>query len=167
MLRKMGLVGAVVVGAAIVFGALAPAASAQDTRGEIDLRGRGVLGAHGSGVVALKGAGEVYLNANRGILLVKDLGGDAVVEVEGGGGTGEWNGFDVYFGSGKAHIAGRDVAVIVIGTDIDLRAKGKGWAYLQGRGYYFVNRFGPFPWHERGGFAAIDDGAANPPPESE
>ena len=69
--------------------------------------------------------------------------------------------------AGRRTSPARDVAVIVVGTDIDLRAKGKGWAYLQGRGYYFVNGFGPFPWNERGGFAAVDDGAADPPPEAE
>jgi hypothetical protein len=168
MYKRPGILIVLAATVFAVFAIFAPAANAEeDGRGEVAQPGRGALSAHGTGLVALKGGGEVYVNANRGILLVKDLSGDAVVRVEGVGGSGSWNGFEVYFGTGEAYVEGRDVAVIVVGTDIDLRAHGKGWAYLKGHGHYFVNGFGPFRWDPNGGFAAVDDGAADPPPESE
>ena len=41
----------------------------------------------------------------------------------------------MYFGfHGNAHIVARDVAVIVVGQDIDLHVTGKGWAFLKGHG---------------------------------
>jgi hypothetical protein len=151
-MKKLGIWGGLIGALALTLAAAAPTASAE----QIEIQGRGVLGAHGTGIAALKGAGEVQLNANRGILLVKDLAGDAEVDVVGAGGSGEWNGFDVYFGTGAAHIAGSDVAVIVVGTDIDLRARGEGWAFLKGHGYFFVNGAGPFRWNPEGGFAALE-----------
>jgi len=164
MLRKMTIVAglAMVLVSCLAFSP--PGASAEEDRGDIVLVGRGVLGAHGTGLAAVKGhIREMHVNANRGILLVKDIAGDAQVEVHGVGGSGEWNGFDVYYGAGRAEISGSHVAVIVVGTDIDLRAAGRGWAYLKGHGYFFVNGAGPFPWNPHGGFAAVGDGATPPP----
>jgi len=159
MLKKIGMVAALAAVAGCAFAAFAPAASAEEGR-ETDtvLRGRGVLSAHGTGVAAAKGRLDMQVNANRGILLVKDLAGDAFVRVEGHGGTTEGNGFTVYFGvGGEAIINGSNVAVIVVGTDIDMRVLGKGWAYLKGRGQYFVNGRGPFLWSEEGAFAGFGD----------
>ena len=165
MLRKLGIAAVVVASATIAFAALTPAAGAEEGRGDVVLRGRGVLDAHGTGVAAVKGRVDMQVDANRGILLVKDIAGDAFVRVNGNGETAHWNGFTVYFGTGEASIVGSHVAVIVVGTDIDLHAAGKGWAYLKGRGHYFVNGEGPFPWNPDGAFAGVDDGGADPPPE--
>ncbi|MBI5288345.1 MAG: hypothetical protein HY873_05180 [Chloroflexi bacterium] len=166
MFKKLGIVAALALAAGIAFAAIAPAASAEEGRGDVVLRGRGVLDAHGTGVAAVKGRVDMQVNANRGILLVKDIAGDAFVRVDGTGGTAHWNGFTVYFGTGEATIVGSHVAVIMVGTDIDLHAAGKGWAYLKGRGHYFVNGEGPFPWNPDGAFAGVDDGGADPPPEA-
>lgn len=140
--------------AGVAFSAFAPTASAAAPNAV--LRGTGVLDARGSGLVAVKGRMDLAVSADRGILLVKDIAGDADVEVTGDGGTGEFHGFDVYFGTGSAHITGSDVAVIVVGNDIKLHVVGKGWAYLKGRGHFMVKNRGPFPWNESdGGFAPV------------
>ncbi len=165
MLKKLGLITAIIATIAVASVAMAPAASAEGERDDVVLRGRGVLDAHGTGVAAVKGRVDMQVNANRGILLVKDIAGDAFVRVDGNGGTAEWNGFTVYFGSGEATIVGSHVAVVVVGTDIDLHAAGKGWAYLKGHGRYFVNGEGPFPWNPDGAFAGVDDGGEDPPAE--
>lgn len=163
MRRIASVLGVAAVALLVGMSVLAPAASAEE--GEVIIGGQGTLSAHGNGVAALKGRMELSANANRGILLVKDIAGDAEVDVRGIGGSGSWNGFDVYYGAGAAHITGSHVAVIIIGTDIDLRAHGKGWAFLKGRGSYWVNGHGPFAWDPAGGFAGVDDGGADPPPE--
>lgn len=164
-MKRILLIGGVVLGLAMAAtAALAPAASAEE--GDVVVSGQGTLSAHGNGIVALQGRVELAANANRGILMVKDLAGDAEVDVRGVGGTASWNGFDVYFGAGAAHITGSHVAVIIAGTDIDLRAHGKGSAFLQGRGWYWVNGHGPFAWSPDGAFASVDDGGADPPPEA-
>jgi hypothetical protein len=165
MLKKLGLITAIVASIMVAGASIAPAASAEDGRDHVVLRGRGVLDASGTGVAAVKGRVDMQVNANRGILLVKDIGGDAFVRVDGNGGSAQWNGFTAYFGTGEATIVGSHVAVIVVGTDIDLHAAGKGWAYLKGRGSYFVNGEGPFPWNPDGAFAGVDDGGADPPAE--
>jgi hypothetical protein len=150
-----------VVGAA--FAAFAPAASAEDAgRGGTFLRGRGVLDARGDGLVALKGRMETTLAGDGAILLVKDIAGDAEVDVEGDGGATRWHGFQVYFGTGTAEITGSHVAVILVGNDLTVHAMGKGWAYLKGDGSYMVNNHGPFPWSEEGAFAGIGEPPAAP-----
>ena len=164
-MKRILLIGGALLGMTMVaMAALAPAASAEE--GDAFVSGQGTLSAHGNGIGALKGRLELAANANRGILMVKDLAGDAEVDVRGVGGTASWNGFDVYFGTGAVHITGSHVAVIIAGTNVDLRAHGKGWAFLQGRGSYWVNGHGPFAWNPDGAFASVDDGGADPPPEA-
>ena len=166
MIRKLGL-GAVILGiAAMALGAFAPSASAEEGRGDVTLVGRGVLDARGTGLAAVKGRMDMHIEADRAILLVKDIAGGAVIHVEGTGETASWNGFTVYFGTGQADIVGRHVAVIVVGKEIDLHVEGKGWAFLKGEGRFTVNGRGPFPWNPNGDFAGIDDGGVDPPPEA-
>jgi hypothetical protein len=166
MIQKLGLGTAILAVAAVALGAFAPTASAEEGHGDVTLYGRGILHAEGSGLAAFKGRMDLEIDANRGILLVKDIGGNAVVHVEGNGETASWNGFTVYFGTGQATVVGRHVAVIVVGEGLEIDAVGKGWAYLKGRGSFTVNHRGPFPWNEAGNFAPVDDGGADPPPEA-
>lgn len=161
-MKRLSIVAAVAALVTMAFAAFAPAASAEeptDARrhdGTV-LRGEGTLDARGSGLIALKGRIDALeVSAARGILLVKDIGGDAEVEVEGDGGMGEFHGFDVYFGTGSATISGSEVAVIVLGKDINLHAEGEGWAYLKGQGVFHVNDRGPFRWNAGGGFAVVE-----------
>lgn len=161
MFKKLGITAAILAVASMAFAALAPAASAADPvpatpRPDVLLHGAGVLDAHGTGVAAVKGKLDEHVRADEGILLVKDLNGDARIDVDGFGGTGEWRGFKAYFGfHGSAHIVGSDVAVIVVGRDIDLHVTGRGWAFLKGQGTFTANGHGPFRWTEDGVFGSV------------
>jgi hypothetical protein len=161
MLKKLGIAAAVLAMAGMAFAALAPAASAAEPtpgarRPDVLLHGAGVLDAQGTGVAAVKGLMEYHATADEGILLVKDINGDAQVDVDGFGGTGEWRGFKAYFGiRGNVHIVGTDVAVIVVGHDIDLHVTGKGWAFLKGEGTFTANGRGPFRWTVDGAFGSV------------
>jgi hypothetical protein len=95
------------------------------------------------------------------VLLVKDIAGDAVVHVQGHGGTGQWNGFTAYYGvDGEAHVRGSHVAVVIVADDVQLHALGAGWAFLKGHGTFEVNNRGPFRWTADGAFASMEGEAA-------
>lgn len=160
MLKKLGLVAGMLGVLALAAAAFAPAATyAADPPPEVPsviLRGAGVLDAQGNGVAAVKGAMDLKVSASEGVLLVKDLDNDAYVRVEGNGQTAHWNGFTVYYGfHGEARVIARDVAVIVVGKDIDLHVVGKGWAFLKGRGTFTANGRGPFDWNDQGVFGSV------------
>jgi hypothetical protein len=160
MFKKVAIISTIAGIAALAFSAFAPAATyAAGPTPEVPsviLRGAGVLDAQGNGIAAVKGAMDLHVSASEGILLVRDLDHDAVVDVDGNGETAQWHGFTVYFGfNGNAHVVARDAAVIVIGKDIDLHVKGKGWAFLKGRGSFTANGHGPFPWTEDGAFGSV------------
>lgn len=158
MFRKLSLLVALAAIASWAAIGFAPAASAQETErsGGTTLAGAGVLDAEGDGLIAVRGRMNLEVSADQGILLVKDVDGDALVRVDGNGRTAQWHGFTVYFGfNGTATVKARDAGVVVIGTNIDLHAEGRGWAFLKGEGTYMVNNMGPFPWSPEGGFAGI------------
>ena len=165
MLKNIGILGALAAGAMLALAAFAPAASAEGGTGDVRLRGEGTLEANGDGIAAVRGRIEATVSARGGILLVKDVAGDAGVEVNGHGDMTTWNGFDVYFGAGEASISGSDVAFVVVGNNVELSVTGKGWAYLKGKGVFYVNDRGPFRWTFDGRFAPVD-GAVDPPPEA-
>ncbi len=161
MFKRIAMAATVLAIAGMAFAALAPGASAAEptptaNRPDTLLHGTGVLDAHGTGVAAVKGLMDYHATADEGILLVKDINGDARVDVDGFDGTGEWRGFKVYFGvRGNVHIVGTNVAVILVGHEIDLRVAGKGWAFLKGEGVFTANGRGPFRWTQDGVFASL------------
>jgi hypothetical protein len=158
MFKRLSIVAGVLAAAVIGFAAVAPAApaAAEDERDGTFLRGEGVLEARGDGLIAAKGRVDYTAHADRGVLLIKDIAGDAEIDVQGEGDcSAEWNGFMICFGTGEAHITGNEVAVILVGNNIGVHVEGKGWAYLKGRGYFEVNGRGPFPWNPEGGFAGV------------
>lgn len=159
MIKKMALAVVALTMSAMALGAFAPSASAEDggpSRGRTILAGRGVLDAQGDGLVAVKGKMDLRASADKGILLVKDIAGDAQVDVQGDGGSGEWQGFTAYFGyDGEAQITGSNVAVIIVARDIRLHVVGAGWAFLKGEGTFEANNRGPFRWTAEGAFASV------------
>jgi len=161
MYKKIGIAVAILAVATLAFSALAPAASAAEPTPaaripSVLLHGTGVLDAHGTGVAAVKGMMDYQMTGEDGVLLVKDINGDARVDVDGFGGTGEWRGFKAYFGiRGNVHIVGTDVAVIVVAHDIDLHVAGRGWAFLKGEGTFTANGHGPFRWTADGAFVSV------------
>ena len=52
-------------------------------------------------------------------------------------------------------MTGSDVAVIIVGDDIDLHVVGVGWAFLKGHGTFDVNNGARFRWTADGAFASI------------
>lgn len=120
----------------------APAVLAGDAGAEADAKvaGIGKLSAQGDGIAALSGKGIIDLSGN-GILWVKDLNGDAKIEVTGYGSMKRFaDGWVQYSGvHGNAHIKGSSMRVIIAGVNVDLQAKGRGKAMLWGHGAYTIN----------------------------
>jgi len=148
MKKKLGLVLtalAVVASLGFVSLASAPVASAQEsditnTTDEAGERGVGTLTAEGDDIAILGGRGMVDIRGN-GILWIKDIAGDAVIEVTG---YGEKKVFDdgwmQYAGfAGTAHIEGNRIIVGIAGCDIKLSARGRGRVRLWGHGHYEIN----------------------------
>jgi hypothetical protein len=128
MLRKVLTLMMVVVVAML---AVAPVASAEELQGE------GNLTAQGDGMAILRGRGTVDLSGN-GTLWIRDVAGDAEVEVTGFGEKEEFpDGWLQYAGfHGTAHVEGSRIVVILAGVDIELTAQGRGMARLWGHGSY-------------------------------
>lgn len=162
MFKKITVAIALLGLAAIAFSAFAPGASAAPLPPNLFLRGAGTLSAQGTGVAAVRGLVDYRATGAAGdILLVRDVAGDARIDVQGYNGTGEWRGFTVYFEfTGAITANGTDLAVIVVGQNIDLDATGRGWAYLRGNGQFQVNGGPSHPWDAAGGFASIAAEAA-------
>jgi hypothetical protein len=101
--------------------------------------GTGTLTASGRGRAAVKGTGEINITG-AGVLMVRDKGGDAIIEVDGKGTRSELsNGWIRYKGyEGSAYISGTDVEVVLTGVNIDLLVNGTGKVILRGRGTYQV-----------------------------
>src|SRR5438034_568515 len=149
MFRKLSAVGLIVAASFVAITAGAGPASAAVAAGG------GTLTANGTGGVGARGLLDEQVTATNGILLVKDIGGGATIDVVGATSHAPFGEFTAYFGFTSAHITGTQVAVIVVGQDIDLTAIGRGWAYLKGTGTYTVNGGATQPWRADGGFAGI------------
>jgi len=117
-------------------------------------RGSGLFVAHGFGVVAVRGTIDYRGATSSGILLIKDIAGNAMVNVSGGV-RGEFFGFTAYAGFSSAEISGSDVGVIVAGGDINVTATGTGLGYVQGVGAYSLNGEVSNGWTITGQFADI------------
>ena len=91
MFKKLGIGIAIVGVAAVALTALSAtatyAADPPPAVPNVVLRGTGVLDAHGTGVAAVKGTMDLHVSAGEGILLVRDLDRDALVDVDGSGET--------------------------------------------------------------------------------
>ncbi len=106
----------------------------------LNLKGAGVLKAQGDGIALLKGRAWIKVEGN-GILWVKDIGGNASIEVTGYGKKRVFpDGWQQYSGfHGRAIIKGKRVVVVISGVNVRLKAVGRGIARLWGHGTYEVN----------------------------
>jgi hypothetical protein len=103
--------------------------------GEVYVSGTGILIAKGDGVATISGNGTIDVSGN-GSLMVTDDGGDMQISVSGFGFKNQTGNTWYYEGTGSALISGSNIMVELNGTDIDLWAKGTGWALLAGTGTY-------------------------------
>ena len=111
-----------------------------DASTDVSANGVGKLKAQGDGIAILFGKGAVELSGN-GTLWVKDIAGNARIEVTGYGVKKEFpDGWVQYSGlRGTASIKGSNIHVVIAGVSIDLDAKGHGGAILWGHGTYELN----------------------------
>lgn len=128
---------AIAAGGVLSMAALAPAFAA----GPVSGGGSGVLTARGAGTAQVSGDVEAMRITGRGVLVVIDRAGDAVVTVSGTGvkHTSTHNGVttSTFAGfHGTARISGSDVTVRLVGSNVTLAASGDGTFRLAGTGVY-------------------------------
>ena len=135
----LALLSLVTVLGALSVGAVAVSADDSGSLAEVDeaaaVAGGGRLHAEGDGIAILGGRGVVDLKGN-GILWIRDLRGDARIDVSGYGEKKEFeDGWIQYSGfRGHARVSGSRIVVCIAGVDIDLHAGGIGRAMLWGHG---------------------------------
>lgn len=101
------------------------------------LNGTGTLEASGAGTAVVKGSLNLSLTADYGTLMVCDRAGDMEITVTGNGVKDQAGKYTIYHGfDGTVDLTGSDVAVIMIGSGVDLTVTGTGRAILVGEGSY-------------------------------
>jgi len=140
MKKTLGLVLMTVVLVASLGFAPVASASSVGADGKAEVGGRGTLTAQGDGIAIIGGNGSVNIAGN-GILWVRDLAGDADINVTGHGKKKEFSdGWIQYSGfGGSADVEGTRIIVVLAGVGIDLSAQGRGRAILWGHGSYQIN----------------------------
>ncbi len=103
--------------------------------------GTGSLTAEGDGFAAMKGSGSITLSGS-GVLSMRDLAGDADINVSGKGIKRQPNDRTViYVGfDGQAQISGSNIVVSLGGKNIKLEATGTGKFLLRGQGKYHTDK---------------------------
>ncbi len=112
--------------------------------------GTGTLTAQGDGLAAMRGNGSIAISGS-GVLTIRDLAGDAQIEVTGEGHKREPNERTVVYAGfdGKAQISGSNIVVTLKGKNIKLEATGTGKFLLRGHGKYHTDKEDG-EWTERG-----------------
>jgi hypothetical protein len=117
----------------------------ESREGYVNIEGEGALNAEGDGTIVLSGQLNVTINATDAMLVIKDLAGDAEIDV-----TGEYDlvseeqtedgGYALVYDdfTGDAFINGTRLTVMVSGEDLTVFAEGSGSASLSGEGSYQV-----------------------------
>ncbi|MEL4305391.1 hypothetical protein [Methanococcoides sp. LMO-2] len=117
----------------------------QNRKGFVHMEGEGPLNAEGDGTIVLSGQLNVTINATDAMLVIKDLEGDAYINV-----TGEYDLVNeeradegdhalVYHDfTGDAIINGTRLTIMVRGEDMTVFAEGSGSASLSGEGKYRI-----------------------------
>lgn len=121
----------------------------EQREGVIVLSGEGTLEATGNGTVVISGDVVIDLTVTDAKLVVKDLAGDAVINVDdaeyetsnidSGNSTDNNRAFVYHNITGDVTIEGSRLTVMIRGDDIDLTAEGTGTAVLAGTGSYTVD----------------------------
>ncbi|UGV39858.1 hypothetical protein J7W08_06915 [Methanococcoides orientis] len=113
--------------------------------GYVNMTGEGALNAEGDGTIVLSGQFNVTINATDAMLVIKDLAGDAEIDVSGATydvvnqQTEDGYRASVYDNfTGDALINGTRLTVMVSGEDLTVFAEGTGSASLSGEGTYKV-----------------------------
>ncbi|WP_445474608.1 hypothetical protein ACT9XH_09530 [Methanococcoides methylutens] len=113
--------------------------------GYVNMTGEGALNAEGDGTIVLSGQFNVTINATGAMLVIKDLAGDADIDVSGASydivnqQTEDGYRASVYDNfTGDALINGTRLTVMISGEDITIFAEGTGSASLSGEGTYQV-----------------------------
>jgi hypothetical protein len=143
-----------VIGAAMLFGAIAPTAAsaesdtATDQRpGIIELREGHTLEARGVGHVTMAGRGKVEGVAYNGTLTVKDVGGDADIDVSARMRRINHDGSITFIGlNGDFEISGSALKLEFRRTRIHFEAEGVGRFDLEGAGWYKLDDGRPMSW---------------------
>jgi uncharacterized protein YoxC len=118
----------------------------QEREGVVVLTGNGTLHAEGSGTAVLSGNLTINITADDAKLVIKDLAGDADIDVsnyeisniESGNSTDNNRAFVYINVTGDVNINGSRLTVMVSGEDIELYADGTGTAVLSGEGTYEI-----------------------------
>ncbi|WP_135607210.1 hypothetical protein [Methanococcoides methylutens] len=117
----------------------------QSRRGFVNMEGEGPLNAEGDGTIVLSGQLNVTINATEARLVIKDLAGDAEINITGeyelvneDRKTDECCSFVYDDFTGDAFINGTRLTIMVRGEDIKIFAEGTGSASLSGEGSYLI-----------------------------
>lgn len=125
--------------------------------GYVSMTGEGALNAEGNGTIVLSGQFNVTISATDAMLVIKDLAGDADINVDGASYdivNEEIDGCCAYIYdnfTGEALINGTRLTVMVSGEDLTVFAEGTGSASLSGEGTYQVGEGDEME------FAAVED----------
>ncbi len=118
--------------------------------GSVSLDGAETLTTEGNGTAVFSGNLSMTINATNAKLVIKDLAGDAEINITGDYTPVNENEEDddnnrafVYHNfTGTAHITGSRLTVMVHGDDLNITAEGDGSSILSGRGSYNVEKAG-------------------------
>lgn len=113
--------------------------------GFVTLAGEGVIDAEGNGTIVLSGELKVEFTATNAMIVIKDLAGDAEIELDGDYDLVNEENADkgkralVYQNfNGEAKIEGSRLTVMLRGEDIVIKAEGTGSSSLSGEGSYKI-----------------------------
>ncbi len=130
-------------------------AAAPDGRGDVALHGKGGLWAKGRGTAVLDGGGVVRMKIS-GDVVITDHTGDATIRISDGPDSAtESTRIVLTDFTGAISVRGSGFTVEATG-DMKLHAKGRGTAFLSGRGVYFT-RHGHGRWTPDGVEVAITE----------
>ncbi|MBW6470694.1 MAG: hypothetical protein K0A90_05670 [Methanosarcinaceae archaeon] len=117
--------------------------------GSASLDGAGTLTTEGNGTAVFSGNLNITINATNAKLVIKDLAGDAEINITGDytlvndDGDDDNNRALVYHNfTGTVNITGSRLTVMVHGENLSITAEGEGSSILSGRGSYNVEKAG-------------------------